>query len=277
MNIAGNGITRIDAQPSAGNEFSAFPDFVDLYADTAAEVYAYASPMICISPPVVNVDDRVTYTFPTLGTTVMNGRQMSGFWTINTPASTTTYVIASYMFDQKMGFNEVRYTDRVIPYALGDGVKATVIVTAFQTGSFITGTSAPAGTNTFPIDYYTELHARLGTSVNNVDAGTFRERVFTRQSYESQWGTNSPANYGPFNFSTADLVTMEEYVTTGYGAVRRQASGGTNRLTVSDGFNLDLNQDEPVTMEVSSSIVSMPSTNVHVPYSKAWLWRSFPS
>jgi hypothetical protein len=272
MRIAGDSITKINAKPRAGDELSASPDIETYYIVPTVELNKNATPIICISPPVVNVDDRVEYTFPTGSNTTL-GRQTSGFWTKSSPTDASEYVFAAYTFDQKKAMDSVRYADRLIVYDLSDGVKNTIDVGVAITGSFVTGTSAPAASNTFPISSTKEREYRVGTSVNNWEAGGYTSRSVPTRSYEIYWGTDSPENYGPFNMSVGDLLSMEEYVFTNFLAVSDHVDdvGGYVRPLVYEGFNDAENQQEPVTMQMSASIPATSGSNVHISYAKAWM------
>ena len=81
MIVPGPDTTTIKENPGAGNSFGIFGPWRD-YVWNFRDLFYDRGFMVNISPPVLNTDNTVVYTFEDNGgTTDTNGRQTAGLWT----------------------------------------------------------------------------------------------------------------------------------------------------------------------------------------------------
>ncbi len=212
--IVPTSVTEVAQDPSPGDTLKRTDGFQALYINTMRDVAERALPIYAISPPVINVDDTTTYTFPTAGAAVtMLGRQASGFWTAVSPTVAATYEIGAFFLDKKSAGTALRYTENSVPYSLGEGRQLYSQRSMNMSGSFTDDTNAV-------YDGYTYSDRgriyRQGTGLDSPNDARFSNRTWKPLSYEIVWGRDAAVNYGPWNFSCGDLRTAESYPLTNY-------------------------------------------------------------
>lgn len=282
MRISGPDVTNITGSPGAGNSFGyRFP--WASYVANYVELFYNKGLMVSISPPVLNSDNTIVFSFPNPGGDDMNARQTAGLW-VSQSSDAKDFTTEAVVFDQKVGLNSLTHVTTTTPYVMSDGGDSRVPTTINVSGSFITGSTSPSEINIPTADMLQGAH--YGTSVDNHNYYAFRPySSFGTEllAYEIQWGTDNPSNYGPFNFSSADLRSMSSYlndsVSAGvYGAFgslsyeRTAYAGAEGPQKARRRPNPDAVTDEPVLMEITSSVDSrfFVNGNVHVPYSKIY-------
>ncbi len=223
--ITPTGISEIIHVPSPGDVLTSPFDLTTLYQITTEDLQQNALPVISISPNVVNVDDTITYTFPTLGTNTMLGRQISGFWTKSESSEPEKYITDAVFFDRKEEAGVAFKLSNEIFYEIGDGsgpgfVEPEPLETTL---SFVDDTIS-----TTTAERETPTIRRMGSNLgNSTDAG-FSSRDWKPISHEITWGGDSSVNYGPWNFSCADLSSAEFYARTANFGVQFQHPSDTS-------------------------------------------------
>lgn len=203
MKVAQNGISDIKATPTAGDPLSSLGGLGDLYADTADEFYTNQFPIFCISPPVLNCDDGVFYPYPQ-GSEKMLGRQTSGFWAGEDDTTPGKFYIGNFTFDSKLGIDDITYYDRLYLYEIADGDDFTVSGVIRQD----LDVDDLAGTK-YAYYHRPRRLIRGGDSFSaNLGEAPYRFQDPAVEKYEQFYGSDNPANYGPFNMSTSDLVSV---------------------------------------------------------------------
>jgi len=287
MIVPGPDTTTIKENPGAGNSFGIFGPWRD-YVWNFRDLFYDRGFMVNISPPVLNTDNTVVYTFEDNGgTTDTNGKQTAGLWT-KPLAGTSDYLTGFGMFDQKRSFDTATHFSTNTAYLLSDAPADKVSSPMTSTGSFVTNDLASTINDVYELTEINYQQAmQPGTEVENpnkysfsVVAGRSDQQLL---SYDLQWGNDSAANYGPFNFSNADLLTMGTYLREGLAptlngefasfsvdrsvdSVRGPARVDTNVI------NPDAETLEPVMMNITSSLTSRfdAGANMHISYTKTF-------
>lgn len=285
MRISGPDVTNITGSPGAGNSFGyRFP--WASYVGNYTELFYNKGLMVSISPPVLNSDNTTVFSFPNPGGDDMNARQTAGLW-VSQSSDAKDFTTEAVVFDQKVGLNTLTHITTITPYVMTEGGDSRVSTTINITGSFITGSTSPSEINIPAATVGQGAH--YGTNVDNYNSYAFSPlaNVYLQLlAYENQWGTDNPANYGPFNFSSADLLPMSSYLNDGgggdpvvgpfgslsYERSARSDARGPVKLTRSP--NPDAATDDPVLMDITSSVSSrfFVDGNVHVSYSKIYTY-----
>jgi hypothetical protein len=271
MKIAGSGVSEVKAVPSSGNGFRASEKYQERYIIPADTFYTSRLPVFCISPPVLNTDDVVFYDFPTSGATKMLGRQTSGLWVGESSVDSGVFYTGDYTFDTKVAVTQFVYDDRTYIYQQADGHELRVYTTQEQ-GADITDYTIVESVSR---DVTRILYG--GNPLNDPDHASFARKDPAIEKYELQYGTAGSANYGPFNLSTSDLVSVDSLVNESFRQVSLPLEHGdtaaevnrTKRTTPSS-----ICADEnPVTLSTSSSFPDrITSTlNVHISFTRGYL------
>jgi len=280
MRISGPDVTNITGSPGAGNSFGyRFP--WASYVGNYVELFYNKGLLVSISPPVLNSDNTIVFSFPNPGGDDMNARQTAGLW-VSQSSDAKDFTTEAVVFDQKVGLNSLTHVTTITPYVMSDGGDSRVSTTINVSGSFITGSTSPSEINIPTADIAQGAH--YGTSVDDHNSYPFSPVAnvdLQLLAYENQWGTDNPSNYGPFNFSSADLRSMSSYLNDGvsagvngaFGSLSFDRSSDTNARGPQEASrrpNPDAATDEPVLMEITSSVDSrfFVNGNVHVSYSK---------
>lgn len=269
MEIAGSTISQVKAVPSSGLIFGSTIKYANRYVAAADGFYTDSLPLFCISPPVLNCDDVVFYDFPTAGSTSMLGRQTSGLWVGESSVDTGVFYTGKYTFDTKVAITKVIYDDRTYIYQQADG-EYSVATTTQEQEMDITDYSitSPETTN---LDR--ELYG--GNPLNDPNHASFRRNDPAIEKYELQYGSNSSANYGPFNLSSSDLVSVDSLVNELFRQVslpEEVVGGEANRTTV-ESPNAMITDEDPWTLSTNSEFPGPePSTlNVHISLARGFL------
>jgi len=287
MLITGYDTTSIKGDPGAGNTFSINTQPWREYLWNYRGLFYQRGLMINISPPVLNTDNTVVYEFKNnAGTTDTNGKQTAGLWIQPTPG-TTEYLSGLGIFDQKESFESITHISTQTPYTLSDGPADKFRSPLTSTGSFVAGSTAPYDEYTLTETNYNQA-MQFGTDVENPNAYSFAipgRSDLQVLAYDLQWGDDSAANYGPFNFSSGDLQTMGAYnndaslpgVNSAFGTLSYTDSAESYRgpsVISTNVINPDEETLEPVIMNITSSLesVAQQGNNIHVSYTKTFTY-----
>lgn len=288
MIISGPDTTSIKEKPGAGNSFGITGEWAE-FLRNYEELFSERGIMVDISPPVLNTDNTVVYEFQNnAGTTDTNGKQTAGLWVAETVAGEGQYITAVGVFDQKKSFDTVEQITTRTPYVLSDGEGEMATTYLTHTGSFVAGSVAPYDEYEIRVSE-TNKGGQTSTGVENPNNYSFNPvegRPDTQLlSYDLFWGTDSEANYGPFNLSSGDLLTMTTFIQEGVGGgglngqfasfshQRSQTSLRGPTFTSTNVVNPDEDSLEPVIMEMTSSKLGgtiASSYNMHVCYTKTY-------
>jgi hypothetical protein len=283
MIIPGPDTTSIKENPGAGRSFAIGGEWKE-YLWNYRDLFENTGITVNISPPVLNTDNDVVYAFPNPGGDDMNARQTAGLWI--QPLTGSDYLTGYGTFDQKKSFNSIYHIATQTAYNTSDGGARKSSSPQTITGSFVTGSTSPYDEYEF---YETSVDqaVQAGTSVENPNSFPFNVAAGRSDlqllSYDLQWGNDNAANYGPFNFSSGDLLTMGTYLQEGLtpGLSGRFASFSVDRsrgnargpyVVATDVINPNETNLEPVLMELTSSVDSRfdVGSNMHISYTKTF-------
>lgn len=270
MKIAQNGINKITANPSAGDVLSPVGGLGDLYAQAADKFYTNQLPIVAISPAVLNCDERVFYTFPTSGTTTMLGRQTSGLWAGEDDTAAGNFRTGNFCFDSKLAIEDIKYYDRLYFYQLGDG-DDTLASTRYRNDLDIDDLS---GTDYNYLDPSPRRFLLSGDPFSyNLDEAPYSKQDPAVEKYELVYGSNNAANYGPFNMSTSDLVSVASLSNQKFRQVKNRGSsadaeddrGEVRGVWFRDIFEATPTEDVPWTLDSTiQDVRNADQINVHV-------------
>ena len=237
--IVNNTVVEVLEVPSPGDILKRPDQMHRLNVRTARDMQRNALPIVSISPPVVNVDDTVTYTFPTSGGGTMLGRQISGFWT--TQSAGGMFETGAAFFDDKLQALSFNTTTSYRFYDIGDGREIDSSRSADVNSDFTDPTDTTYTDRTAVLN----MPFRLSTSLGEPGWLRFGTQDWDPISYDLDYGTVSSVNYGPWNFSCADLISPIAEARKGYPSTRLQP--GTrrdvfvdkNRISDATGINTD--------------------------------------
>jgi len=270
MEIAGSTISEIKAVPSSGLGFSGLvAKYFNRYIIPADEFYTKRLPLFCISPPVLNCDDEVFYVFPTAGTTSMLGRQTSGLWVGESSVDSGVFYTGNYTFDTKVATTQFVYDDRTYIYQKADGASLFRFVTQAQEASITDYSISDTGT----VDVSRRLYG--GNPLNDPDHAPFDRKDPAIEKYELQYGTGGSANYGPFNLSTSDLVSVDSLVNEDFRQVSLggDVDAGEVRRTKRTTPSAMIADEDPWTLSTNSEfpLAEKSTLNVHISLARGYL------
>lgn len=277
MSIAGTLTTDVKSTPSAGNLLRVGSDTFSRYANVADDFYMRQLPIFCISPPILNTDPEVFYTYPE-GSEQLLGRQTSGLWASrDTTAPGGVYApdrffTGFYTSDLKQAMNTVSYFSRAYSYSVstgGDEGPPSRTTMKWH----MTGTTNATDVNV-SLTTYDRIHRRGGPLINPSHA-LFKHADPAVEKYELHYGADASVNYGPFNMSTSDLVSVSSLANEDFRQVRYSPADNGEMLKINvpdlDSFSAP---DGWMTLDFSQEITETTFTkNVHVLCSHGHLLR----
>ncbi len=238
--IVNNTVVEVLEVPSPGDILHRPHEMHRLNVFTARDMQRNALPIVSISPPVVNVDDTVTYTFPTSGGGTMLGRQIAGFWTIQSAGG--RFETDAAFFDDKLQGQTFNTTTSYRFYDIGDG---SLGLDRSRSAGFYSDFTDPTDTTYTARTAVVEQPYRLSTTLGEPGWLRFSEQDWDPISYDLDYGTVSSVNYGPWNFSCADLISPIAEAREGYPSTRLQEGSAQDvftdkrRSTDATGINTD--------------------------------------
>lgn len=267
MRIAGDAISEVKATPSSGVRFGGTPNYNNRYVRPADGFYTNSLPLFCISPPVLNCDDVLFYVFPTSGTTSMLGRQTSGLWCAESTVDANVFYTGNYTFDTKVAATKIVYDNRTTTYAISQAPPRSALSEEIDTD--ITNY-----TTTQTDEDWQETLLFGGNPLDDPNHASFVENDPAIDKYEVQYGTNGPANYGPFNLSTSDLVSVQSLTNQEYRqvALADDVPRGEIKRSIIETPAGMIAAEAPWTYARSSEFPArITNLNVHISFSRGFL------
>lgn len=269
MKVIGSLRSRIKATPSSGDLFGGSINYEEQYARPADYFYLRNLPLFCISPPVLNCDDVVFYEFPTAGSTSMLGRQTSGLWIGESSVDSGVFYTGNYTFDTKVAAGRIFYDTRTYIYQIADGSETRAGITQQRELDITDYTTTNPVTSNIPRVIFG------GNPLSDPNYASFARKDPAIEKYELQYGTGGTANYGPFNISTSDLVSVSSLVNEDF----RQVSLGNNvpngeaRRIVTETPSAMISDQDPWTLSSKTefSIENESTINVHISLARGWI------